>query len=260
MPISMRPSTFLFAALLFAAASQAAAAVTATPTPRKGSAQSIAVDSQPGQGVAGSATSQSVLSDVANAYDSMERNLELMYAKLMKEAKGNKDAIEDQIKNIDQQIEKLKQEVKKLELLLQKLEELLPKIMAALGSDPGVGKGRAPSTARLGAELGKAGINLSADELRSLADAIGQGGMLAARKWAEKGLAVTNNAIDPAQQAKKALKDQIAALEKALKKLQLDRDKALAELRVQTQKALDQARKAQDSRIILAPTPTPKKP
>jgi peptidoglycan hydrolase CwlO-like protein len=256
----MKPSAFLFAALLFAAASQAAAAVTATPTPRKGSAQPIAVDSQPGQGVAGSATSQSVLSDVANAYDQMEKNIELQFAKLILEAKSNKEAVEDKIKSIEAAIEKLKQEVKKLELLLQKLEELLPKIMAALGSDPGAGKGRAPSTARLGAELGKAGINLSADELRSLADAIGQGGMLAARKWAEKGLAATNNAIDPAQQAKKALKDQIAALEKALKKLQLDRDKALAELRVQKQKALDQARKAQDSRIILAPTPTPKKP
>jgi predicted nucleic acid-binding Zn-ribbon protein len=63
-------------------------------------------------------------------------------------------------------------------------------------------------------------------------------------------LAATNKAIDSEQQKKKALVNQVAALEKEIAKLEQDRQKALADLRSQRMKAV---------RTSPTATPTPKK-
>ncbi|MGA7992055.1 MAG: hypothetical protein WCC53_11520 [Thermoanaerobaculia bacterium] len=273
-----------------------------------------------------------MLTDVSSSYAQMEKNLELMYAKLIQEAKGRKSALEDQIKNIDQQIGKLKQAARKIELLAQKIEELLPKIVGAVGKDPGTGKRRTPSTterdqfaAMLAAELAKAGIDMPADQLQKTAAAIGKGGQgamamavylttriaeasadksvsgaaaktatgrspgapsavlqspagrqdfpsvsqgdvasaaqmpasAAASYFANRfsgqaadGLAATDKAIGSEQQKKKALLDQIAALEKEIAKLEQDRQKALADL---------QKQRAQAAKTLPMATPTPKR-
>src|SRR5258706_14458887 len=103
----MRRSALLLAGFLLAAPAHAAQPGTPTPTTRKLSVPPIVADSQP--------ASQATLTDIAKAYDSMEQSIEVMFAKLIQEAKGNKDALEDQIQNIDAQIEKLKQTAQKIQ-------------------------------------------------------------------------------------------------------------------------------------------------
>lgn len=212
---------------------------------------------------------QVLLSDVSNSYAQMEKNIELKYAKLIQEAKGNKGALEDQIKTIEQQIEKLKQAARKIELVERKLEELLPKIMEALGSDSNAGKGRTSPTnrndqlaSRLATELAKAGLGLSPDEIRDITDAVKRGGVDAARRQAEDRVRAINKSIELSKAKIKSLREQIAALDKQIEKLQQEKEKALADLRKQKEKALADAKRAQAERLIHLPTPTPapKKP
>jgi septal ring factor EnvC (AmiA/AmiB activator) len=126
---------------------------------------------------------QALLSDVQTSYARMEQNIEQQYAKLIQEAKNNKQKLEDQIKSLQNQITKLKETAKKIQLVMQKLQELLPKVVGAVGSDPHGGKGRTTSAgqrdsleALLRVELARAGRNMSPEELRKLADEITKGG------------------------------------------------------------------------------------
>ncbi len=60
----------------------------------------------------------------------MERGIDQKYAKLMQQAKLEKESLEDQVKELDRQINELKQALQKIQIILKKLEELLPKILA----------------------------------------------------------------------------------------------------------------------------------
>ncbi|MCM3877016.1 MAG: hypothetical protein NEA02_11430 [Thermoanaerobaculia bacterium] len=189
------PSIALTVSLLSAASAGARPAdtvkpaVTATPvggTGQPGEGQAPIATDPVGSRPADTAAAQAMLSDVVNAYDQMEKNVELQFAKLTHDAKGSKDALEEEIKALGSQILKLEQAAKKIEAVAQKMQELLPKIMAAVGSDPGAALRRAPSTAKesafealLKTELAKAGVSLSTKEIQSIAEAITKGGQAA---------------------------------------------------------------------------------
>ena len=161
----MKPVGALLVAAFLAVAATAAAQRESVPPPRT-----------PVTGLA-------LHSDAQTSYVRMEQNIEQQYGKLIQEAKNNKQELEDQIKSLQNQILKLKEAAKKIQLVMQKLQELLPKIMGAVGSDPSGGKGRTTSNgqrdafeALLKAELARAGMNKSAEELRKLAGEITKGG------------------------------------------------------------------------------------
>jgi septal ring factor EnvC (AmiA/AmiB activator) len=124
-----------------------------------------------------------MLADVEKTFDQLEKNVDLEYAKLTQEVKKNIDALNAKIKEHEKKIEELKRTAEKIQIIEQKLGELLPKVVGAVGSDPDVGRRTAPSTGRrdqlaaqLASELAKAGMNLPADELHRISDAIGRGG------------------------------------------------------------------------------------
>jgi hypothetical protein len=145
----------------------------------------VPADAQRGAGppTATPVSGRPLLIETQNPGARTEQGIEQSYAKLIREAKNNRQEMEDQIRNLESSIEKLKQSARKIELVLQKLQELLPRIVGAVGSDPFGGKGRPASTgprdafeALLKAELARAGMNMSAEELRKLADEITKGG------------------------------------------------------------------------------------
>lgn len=79
-------------------------------------------------------TSANVINDITAMYADMEANIEAMCAKLMAEAKNNKEEVADKIKNIQDRIEKLKKLAQELEETVQKMQELRTKYMDALAS------------------------------------------------------------------------------------------------------------------------------
>ena len=252
--------------------------VPVTPTPasgtdRPGDGQAPIANDTVGAGPVKAATTQALLQDVASSYDQMERNIELQFAKLMQEAKGQKQALEDKIKEIDRQIAALKEQARKIEQVAQKLEELLPRILAAVGSDSG-GMRRTPSAkgdqlaALLASERAKAGLpatpgfpNLTPADLSTASSLKGSNGaaFLSSRiaQQASEKIAEIDKAIEAKKKEIASLKAQIAELDKQLAKLEADKQKAIAELRKQKEKAIAEATKAQDSRLIRIPTPTP---
>ena len=161
----MKPVGALLVAAFLAVAATAAAQRESVPPPRT-----------PVTGLA-------LHSDAQTSYVRMEQNIEQQYAKLIQEAKNDKQKLEDQIKSLQNQITKLKETAKKIQLVMQKLQELLPKVVGAVGSDPHGGRGRTTSAgqrdsleALLRVELARAGRNMSPEELRKLVDEITKGG------------------------------------------------------------------------------------
>lgn len=132
------------------------------------------------------------------------------------EAKGKRDALEDEIKSIDGQIEKLKQAADKLARIGQKIEELMPRLLAALGSDENARRMPTPSTAKSGAfaavlenELPKSGLRMSGDEIRKISDAIAKGGGAGYHQQTQERLLEINKEIDSLGHQKKTIQEQI---------------------------------------------------
>ena len=59
-------------------------------------------------------------------YDSLEKNIEMQYVKLIQEARNNKSALEDKVKATDKEINQLKEQIKKMDIAMQKPMRVLP--------------------------------------------------------------------------------------------------------------------------------------
>jgi hypothetical protein len=162
-----------------------AATPTATPRPGTGGPPPLQGD-QPLSGVAGAASTGGLLGEVAARYDTMGRNIEAQYAKLIQEAKDQKSALEDQIKQLEKQIQDLQNAAQQVERVEKKLQDLVPKIVGSFGKDAGnpFGGGRAvfgssasgPLAAILQAELKNAGLALPSEKVNEIASGIVKGG------------------------------------------------------------------------------------
>ncbi len=200
-----------------------------------------------------------MLSDVASSYDQMEQSIETEFAKLTQDARRNKGALEDKIKELERQIAKLKDDADKIARIARKIDDVLPKFMAALGSDTGGGNARTPSTkrdqlaAQLSAELAGQGLSLSPDELQGLVGALAKGG--------SAGMALAVQLVTTIANGRtRGINDQIASAGAAIqdRKTQIAAlDKQIAKLDLEKAKALEDAKKAQNARLIRLPTPTP---
>ncbi|MCC6810285.1 MAG: hypothetical protein IT381_22840 [Deltaproteobacteria bacterium] len=111
----------------------------------------------------GADSAAAMLNDVAQAYDNMEKNLELCFNKLIMEAKGNKEALEDQIKQIDRQVEVIKEQLKKLDKMLELITTLMPKFAELIGQDEKV-----RNTCPLGQQTRQADVDQKKDELTNI--------------------------------------------------------------------------------------------
>jgi polyhydroxyalkanoate synthesis regulator phasin len=186
--------------------------------------------------------------------DPKEQSIAQQYAKLIQDVKTSKAALEDEIEELERRIEALKKQASRVELIAQKTQQVLPKILAAV--EPGSGGGRAAAPAArledlgalLGAELSKAGVETSPDELRWVVEAIGRGGPGAGSRvsaQAAERIERTHVAIDATGQRVEELRGQVEVLDEEIASLQKERDRALAEQ--QKQKAIEDARRRRES-------------
>lgn len=83
----------------------------------------------------GATTISSVITEINQMYDNMEKSIELEYAKLVKENKTKTDELNAKIKEMDQQVEKLKAQAKKIEEVSAKMQALMQKMMKGIGND-----------------------------------------------------------------------------------------------------------------------------
>jgi septal ring factor EnvC (AmiA/AmiB activator) len=101
-------------------------------------------------------------------------SIDVEFAKLEKQARDEKEKLQDQIKAIEKQLEVLKSQIKKIDLITDKIAELLPVIVEQVGSK--TGDGSASLAALLGQELAKAGVSVSPQKVQELAAAMTKGG------------------------------------------------------------------------------------
>jgi len=163
-------------------------------------------------------TDNAIINDITASYDQMEAQIEIMFAKLIKEARDNKQALEDQLKSIDRKIDSLKDAAKKQE----------QQLTVQYGIRDGLISERSGLLQRWRFDLFQSILALTtaiADANRVINDI-------------QDKIDSINKEIQRLIEEKKTLTAQIKQIDVEIAALEKDKQKALAELRKQKEKAL----------------------
>ncbi|MCC6808295.1 MAG: hypothetical protein IT381_12805 [Deltaproteobacteria bacterium] len=146
------------------------------PRPGDGN-EPLSIDAAGGPGKADPSTAQGLLLDMASGYDQMSQHLNMMFQRVMQDARGRKEELEHQIGEIENRIKVCRETIDKLTHLLEKITQLMPKIMEMVGAEnkENAEQMKARLEALIADELKKAGIDMPKEQVKNIVDGIASG-------------------------------------------------------------------------------------